>query len=92
MIEELMGGLALAGMVTGLLQIAKPYLTDPRLHPLAALVLGVGLTMAFVFGDVGDIGSFTYGEGLVFGIYNGLVAGGVYEAVKRAPGSSGGTG
>lgn len=80
--DEITSGLVIAGIIVALLQIAKPFLSDPRTWPIAGLLLGMLLTALGTWGDVGTLGDLTIPEAVFMGVYNGLVASGVYAGAK----------
>jgi hypothetical protein len=82
---ELLVGLAAAPIIAALLQIIKPFLTDSRWWPLAAIILGVVWNVA---ANV-ETGELAWGTTVLVGIITGLAASGVYSGVKTfGPGTT----
>lgn len=64
----------LTPLVTGLTQVAKPFLTEKRYTKVTALLLGIASALLII--------DFTVVAGVV-GAFIGLAATGLYEQIKR---------
>lgn len=76
-------GLGAAPIITALIQVVKPFLTDTRWYPPIAIVLGVVWNVGFVLGTLGDLRL-----AVLYGVVSGLAASGLYSlagSVRKEP-------
>jgi hypothetical protein len=71
-------GLAGIPVIVGLIQVAKPFITDTRLLPPIALVLGVAVNVGIAAATAGNIGL-----SVLIGIVVGLAASGLYSQSRQ---------
>ena len=73
-------GLAGVPFITALVQLFKPWLADKRLMPVAAIILGVAINLAFM------VPGANIALTVMVGVVAGLAASGLWSAGKAAVG------